>query len=66
MRSGESLVPMSPDQLKQIFDEHTPVINDPASKYDEVLASQILSKLDEHSAHRSSLHHLLRVYICEQ
>jgi diguanylate cyclase (GGDEF)-like protein len=58
MRSGESLVPMSPDQLRQIFDEHTPVINDPASRYDEVLASQILSKLDEHSAHKSSLHQL--------
>lgn len=58
MRSGESLVAMSPDQLKQIFDEHTPVINDPASRYDEMLASQILSKLDEHSAHKSSLQQL--------
>ncbi len=58
MRSGQSLVAMTPDQLKQIFYEQLAVIDGSVIGYDEVLASQILSKLDERSSEKLSLHEL--------
>jgi diguanylate cyclase (GGDEF)-like protein len=58
MRSGESLVPMSPDRLKQICNEHLAVTDDSMTRLDEVLASQILSKLDDMSPDKLSLQEL--------
>lgn len=55
MRSGESLVPMSQDQLKKIFYEQSAVFGGAVAGYDDVLASQILSRLNDASPNKLSL-----------